>query len=430
MKKNIISIIMVVCGWASFAQPQVDYIQTVSGRDQDKNYRTAVYEALVQALSKVKGMTVEDSREVARDSLNQLKTTKQGEDSVTETSESFKHNAVKNTKGRVKSWEIVSENRDAVTGEWDVVVTAKVFGQYDLGIPANTRRRMIVMPFRSLTTSPLSVFGRDISVVSTTCETIARQLSEDITQTRRFTMLERDFDKEIQAELNRINLENASSDDLGRLKQLLVTDYMVVGTVKMFSSSAPVYNKYTGRTSMPDSPFLEVKYKVILVPTGQLKWADTVVVPYSACRGNDVDVAISTGMAVASSKICHQIVDNIYPVRVTEKTTFELVLNMGGKNMLVGQIYDVFRLVREVVNVANEEETLGASEEKVATIRITRVTPKMSYAVGVDGTPINNIEIGSIVRRAASSGDMGGAAGLVSPVQTSPDGTVKVPWKK
>ena len=427
--KKILLLVLAACSLASFAQlQQANSIKTVHGRGRNADYRTAVYEALVQAMSQVQGVSLQDSRDAAMDSLKQLKSTKQGDDNIDELRESLKQNVSAKTKGRVLSYEITSEKHDEAMGLWYIELDAKVPGQYTVGLPADNRRRMVVMPFRSLT-DKVNVFGQTFQL-GPACETIAAALNENLTQTRRFTMLDRAFNAETQAELSRLNLENASAGDFGRFQQLLVTDYMVIGTVKMYSSPAASYNQWTGVTTQNDGPFIEVSYRVILVPTSQLKWAGTVIVPYSSCRGDSVDTAIASGMSVVAQEVCHDIVNNIYPMRVTAKTTFELVLNQGGKNVRAGEVFDVFRQGEAIIDVTSGE-TLGAPEEKIATIQVTRVDPKMSYAVVAEGTPLDQIPVGAVVRR--PKGPVGAPpppAGAVTPVQVSPGGTVTPPWKR
>ena len=385
MKKTILSS-LVAFGLVAFAQiQQANSIQTVHGRGRNADYRTAVYEALVQAASQVQGVSLQDSRDAFMDSTAQLRKTKSGDSDVSEVRESLKQNVSAKTKGRVLSYEITQERLDA-----------KVPGQYTVGLPADNRRRMVVMPFRSLT-DKVNVFGQTLQV-GTTCETIAAALNENLVQTRRFTMLDRAFNAETTAELSRLNLENASAGDFGRFQQLLVTDYMVIGTVKMYPSPSASYNQWTGVTTANDGPFLEIAYRVILVPTSQLKWAGTIIVPYSACRGDSIDTALASGMSVAAQEVCHDIVNNIYPMRVTAKTTYELVLNQGGKNVRAGEVFDVFRQGEAIIDVTSGE-TLGAPEEQIARIQVTRVDPKMSYAIVVEGTPLDQIPVGAVVRR-------------------------------
>ena len=428
MKKTLLSI-LAACGLAASAQiQQSNSIQTVVGSGRNSDYRTAVYEALVQAASQVQGVSLQDARDAFLDSTMQLKKTKSDNSDVSELRESLKQTVSAKTKGRVLSYRVMAEKYMTEMGLWFIELEAKVPGQYTVGLPPDNRRRMVVMPFRSLT-DKVNVFGQTLQV-GTTCETIADKLNENLTQTRRFTMLDRAFNAETSAELSRLNLENASAGDLGRFQQLLVTDYMVIGSVKMYSSPGTSYNQWTGVTAQNDGPFLEVSYRVILVPTSQLKWAGTIIVPYSACRADSVDTALASGMSVAAQEVCHDIVNNIYPTRVTGKTTFELVLNQGGTSVREGEMLDVFRQGEVIVDVTSGEP-LGAPEEKIATIQVTRSDPKMSYAVVLDGTPLDGIPVGSVVRRPKGPAGPGAApAGAVSPVQVSPGGTVTPPWKR
>ncbi len=427
MKKTVMSFAAALCA-AAFAQlQQSNSIKTAHGRGRNADYRTAVYEALVQAASQVQGVSLQDSRDAFMDSTAQLRKTNAGESDISEIRESLKQTVSAKTSGRVLSYETTEERFDKETNLWYIELDAKIPGQYVVGPHPDNRRRLVVMPFRVLT-GKVNIFGQE-AVPAPSCEEFARRLNENLTQTRRFTMLDREFNSETQAELDRLNLENASAGDFGRFQQLLVTDYMVIGNVRFYDSPAAVQNPYTGTASMPDGPFLEVGYKVILVPTTQLKWAGTVVVPYSAAGGTSPDAALQGAYTAAAQEVCHEIIDNIYPPRITAKTTFELVLNQGGKNFAPGQVLDVFRRGEEILDVASGE-TLGAPEELIARIRITRVTPKMSYAVVAEGTPIDQIEIGSVVRRPQAVGSFGEEPGATSPVQVSPAGTVAPPWKK
>ena len=427
MKKGII-LALAACGLAAFAQiQQSNSIQTVIGSGRNADYRTAVYEALVQAASQVQGVSLQDARDAFMDSSAQVKTTKADNSDVSEIRASLKQSVSAKTKGRVLSYRVTAEKFVKEMGMWFIELEAKVPGQYTVGLPPDNRRRMVVVPFRSLT-EKVDVFGQTIQP-GARCEEIAARLNENLTQTRRFTMLDRAFDADTQAELSRLNHDNAFAGDAGRSQQLLVSDYMVTGTVKMYSSPAASYNQWTGTTSASDGPFLEIAYRVILVPTSQLKWAGTVIVPYSACRGDSVDTAIASGMSVAAQEVCHDIVNNIYPMRVTAKTTFELVLNQGGVNIREGDFFDVFQQGETVTDVSSGEP-LGAPEEKIAAIRVTRVDPKMSYAVVAEGTPLAQIPVGAVVRRPKTAFGAAQPAGSVTPVQVGPSGTVTPPWKR
>ena len=124
--------------------------------------------------------------------------------------------------------------------------------------------------------------------------------------------------------------------------------------------------------------------------------------PYSSAGGATADAVISSACIAASSDVCREIIDNIYPMCVTTKTAHELVLNQGEKSVSEGDVFDVYRQSKALTDIATGE-TLNAPEEMIARICVTRVTPRMSYAVVVEGTPVENIEVGAVVRRSRVS---------------------------
>ncbi len=411
---------------------QVTTVETARGKGRNADYRAAIYDALSQAMSQVGGMSLQESRETLLDALQASQaSTLVSTTSVSEVSEALKQSVSVATKGRVQSYKVLSEEFDQTTGQWVVEVEAKFPGKYIVGRDPNNLRRMVVMPFRYVGSETVSVYGTAVKP-SPNSEEIARRLNEDLAQTRRFTMLDREFNSEIQNELSRLYMDNASSGDMGRFNQLLVTDYMVIGSVRMYSSPTPVSNQYTGRTTVADGSFIEVSYRILLVPTSQLKWANTVKIPYSACAGGSVEEMLSTGMTVVAKQISDEIIANIYPMRVTAKNAFELVFNQGGKSVRAGQVFDIFNAGEAIIDVTTGE-SLGAEETMIARAQITRITPKMSYAVVIEGTPLEQIPIGAIARPTArddAPAYQSATPSVASPVKVAPGGTVVAPWAR
>ena len=426
MKRTVFALAAALAA-AAFGQELQNSIQTVIGSGRNADYRTAIYEALVQAASQVQGVSLQDSRDAFMDSGVNVKTTRGEKTDTSEIRESLRQSVSAVTKGRVLNFRITAETYNTEMSMWFIELEAKVPGQYTVGLPEGNRRRMTVMPFR-VVNSPVRIDGVKTEL-GAECAEIAEKLNQALVQTRRFTMLERENLGLVEAELARLNDPNAFAGDAARSQQLLVTDYLVTGTVKAFErDSTPVVNPYTGTATVPDGPALEVNYRVILAPTAQLKWAGSVVIPYSECAAGSADETLGLAYAAAARRVCGEIIENIYPMRVTGKTTYELVLNQGGTNVREGEAYDVLAENEEIEDVYSGE-SLGAVEEMVARVRITRVTPKMSYAVVVEGTPLESIEIGSVVR-APRGGAYGVApAGQSSPVKVSAGGTVAPPWR-
>lgn len=425
MGKFVLGMLLVAAG-AVFAVQQAAPIKVVHGRGRNADYRTAVNEALVQAMSQVEGVSLQDSRDSMLDSLIQAKRTNGENVDVNEVRQTLQQKVQATTKGRVLSYDITSERYDKDLAMWYIEVDARVPGQYVVGNNPDNKRRMVVLPFR-FTGGEATAFGQKIAGAARV-EELARKINENLTQTRRFTMLDRDFSAETKAEVDRIYLDNASARDSGRLNQMLATDYVVIGTVKVFDAPQATVNQYTGMANANDGPFFEIMYRVILAPTTQLKWMSTVVVPYSAAPGSSMPEMIANAFSYAGRVITEEIIANIYPVRVTAKTQFELVLNQGGKNIRQGDAFEVFQESAPVTDVTTGE-SLGGVEEMIAKIVVTRVTPKMSYAQVVEGTPLASIPIGAVVRRPSAVYVQGAAGGAASPVKTTSGGVIP-PWKK
>lgn len=425
--KNIVLLVMVAACTTLCAE---EAFKTVHGRGRNAVYGEAVNEALAQAMGQVQGAAVQYVKSSLDDYMLRVRQNANGNtNDVDEVRQALKQTAKVDAKGYIASYDITQEIYNKDMGLWFIDVDAKVPGQYKLE-PSNNRRRMVVIPFRSTVNNEVEVYGRKL-VIRERSEEIARRLNDRLTQTRRFSMLDREFTEDTDAELSRLNMDNASPSDIVRRYQKLVTDYMVVGTFRIYDSPKAVHNQFTGTSSIGDGPFLEVSYRVLIVPTSQLKWANTVTIPYSACAGTDVKEILAQGMEIAARTVANEIIDNIHPVRVTGKTAFELVLNQGGDNFSMGETLLAFRAGEPVIDVASGEP-LGQAEEQIAQLRISRVTPQMSYAVWTAGTPLDKIPVGTIVRRPMNLVGGAGAppAGMGSAVEVRPDGSVVQPWLK
>ena len=207
MKGFFIGLVVCAFACAGIAQEQQNGVRTVHGRGRNADYRTAINEALVQAMSQVQGVSLQDSRDQLMDSLKQFRSSKSESDNIDEIRESMKQTVSAKTHGRVLSYELTEERYDKTVGLWYVELDARVPGQYQVGLAEGNRRRMIVMPFKALT-EKVSVYGQEMHSRQT-CESIARKLNENLTQTRRFTMLDRQFSEDVMAELSRLNYETA-----------------------------------------------------------------------------------------------------------------------------------------------------------------------------------------------------------------------------
>lgn len=350
-----------------------------------KTYREAIDDALVSALQQKKGVILSSELHTFMSDKGRVESkTGSSRESKTILEESISRDLKKGAKGDIDGYEVLSSEME--DGQHKVTVAVRFKKPYaeTVGLPHSNRRKMVVATFRPTG----ATFSRSGSALGTAdwARSLGQKLNEQLTQTRKFTMLERDFDTEIAAEMARISASDAAPGEAIKLNQKLGTDYLVVGTITFSDVAAPTVNPFTGETRMPASAtFAEVSYRVLLAPTGQLKWADTVRVDASAFAALDATQFITVSSEQAAAEICASILSAIYPFSVEGKTSSGLlVIGQGGKTVFVGERLTVFTL-GEKVRDSRTGEVLDRIEDEIGTVEIVRVQEKLSYAKVLSG---------------------------------------------
>ncbi|MBQ7188847.1 MAG: hypothetical protein IJR99_05465 [Kiritimatiellae bacterium] len=374
----------------AFAQNEGS-IQTVAVEGTGNSAEEAVAVAVQKAVMSKCGMNVNIQK--------RSQITTQQESSSFSISDSLKQQMALDAKGVIQGFDVVSCERNPQSGKWESTVSVRIYGQYIVGNDPNLRRRMAISPFM---TKQKTVFvaGKEFQT-GVLLDMLQNSLAEQLTQTRKFTMLDRKYDTEVQAELARISGPNASQQDFGRLNQLLATDYLLCAEVTFMETPTGVLNPFTGQnTAAPNAPVCSVSYRVLLAPTGQLKWADTITIDSAlAAGGRSADESAQVLMQLAASDIADGMMSNILPFLVADvdKGTGMIVLNQGGKSLSPGETMVVYTFGKEILDPMNGE-SLGKMEIPLGTIQITKVLPKVSYANLLSGD-IGTIQIGCCVRR-------------------------------
>jgi len=374
-------------------------------------YRAAVNEALVAALEQHDGISV-STVEIAKAGESSESTAGRvngvlDERTKTSLNDSIAKDMLKWAKGKIKTYEVVSDTME--NGKYRVEVAAHFAGKYTIGLPESNRRRLVVANFRPETGDSIRWMGQAESSAMWV-STLADKLNERLTQTRKFTMLDRKFDAEVTAELAKLSQANAAPADAVRANQRLSTDYLVTGSVKFFTVAPPAANPLTGQVMPSGSqPFCEVTYRVLLAPTGQLKWTDSVMLDAANFPASSIGIfAIATADA-AAMQIADGIMSNLLPFEVVGKNgAGEIIIGEGGKSLAPGERFTVYALGEEVTDTRTGE-VLDQLETPIGDVEIVRVAAKVSYA-RVLGGDAEKMVIGSRLRRAP----------MPSPAQTAP----------
>ena len=275
--------------------------ETVMATGIGSTYRSAVNEALVTALEMRQGVTFSSTEKSEILSSATSVSSSSGDEDKAVVNDAIKKSMEKWANGKISGYEVVSDEFDAQTKKYRVQLVVHMPGRYVVGLDPDNRKRMAIVEFRPWG-QQFSWYGQTGSTVDWV-KTLGDKLNVRFTKTRRFTMLDRKFDAEIDAELARLDGANASlRDAAARKAQKLGTDYLVTGEVRFYPVAAPAVNPLTGQ-AMPVSSqlFAEVTYRVLLAPTGQLKFTDTVKIDAASFAAGSVGEfsALTTDAAAA-----------------------------------------------------------------------------------------------------------------------------------
>ena len=319
--------------------------------------KAAIDSALVEAVSQVNGA------EIASKTKRQL--TEVVNDDDVKSSEAFNQEVSTITNGLIKNWKILSES---VEGNNHLVKLSVNISKFKKSVQTD-RLRLAVVPFRAADSVKVN------QTVSKFEGAITSQLENYLTQTRRFALIDRSFLDEQTKELNLIAAGSTTSmsvDEIVKLGNRLGTDYLIVGRIEKANS---VVSEKKSKVSDTVKKYLTSKARLTIrlidVATTQIKFADT----YEKTSGTSIEkladkLAIEIGQIVLSS---------VYPIRIVNASSSQVVLGQGGKTVKSGDFFKVYQLGNKLIDPYTKE-SLGREEIEVAVIQINNVKSKTSDA--------------------------------------------------
>ncbi|MBC8472314.1 MAG: hypothetical protein H8D56_22870 [Planctomycetes bacterium] len=334
--------------------------------------------------------------------------------------------------GWVKSYEVIDEQKiDDRT--YEVTIKAWV---YDYEDPEQTNRlKLAVMPIQTLYDSYR--FGNYVPSGVEMSLKLSQQLSAGITGTNKFAVLDREYINEFARNRNILISDDSPIEEKARLGQVLGADYMMVGTISNAGLKIKERaSRAIGRAIREYEVDYVFDYRLIAAPTRQVKLADTVNIALEEdqvrvlvkrWRPEDLDYRemVDNLTARVAKEVIDSIIDRLYPIRIASKNiTGQLIINQGSKRISKGSVLDVFVQGEEIIDV-DTKESLGRTENHIATIEIEKVTPTISYARLVKGD-LDKVSVGLICRLKKVELEMPerGKSGI----RRTPQGGVKLPF--
>lgn len=359
---------------------QITY-KEVEAEGNGKSLGEAVTNALVEAVGMVNGRSIESQR-----SLKQVEATANVNGSEAYFSSEAFMSAVKSaTKGTVAEYRIISKSEEA--GKRVVVVRAKI-AKLKLSASAN-RKRIAVFPLR--TGKKAFRIGSILGDKERISRLFSQGISTNLVQSRRFTVLDREYLSEQLAEKANIILGDVKTEEMARLGQELAADMILVGTVEDFGvETKTIRMQISNRTVTTQQAFVNFGYRILDVATKQIKFADVMELKLdpselqAASRLGGQGALESAICRLASEKISVKILEAIYPVVIVSARGEYLTLGQGGNNLQKGDKMEIFYYGDPIIDPYTKE-SLGREEIPIGLIEITRVNSKTSSARYVDG---------------------------------------------
>ena len=334
--------------------------------------QSAIDRALTEAMGRVNGRSIES--EVLSKTSETLSVKNQTEEYLSSTE--YQDEIKSKTKGVVESYNLISSEQ-LEKNVYKVVLSVSVI-KFKASKSAN-RKRIAVLPLRAregcCRVGTTNINGQSFS------EELTAAISSYLVQTRKFTVLDRQYESETNTEQDRLSSDDVPITELAKLGQELVADYVLVGTINnLFLREQQRQMSTVDRTITTIAGNAAVSYRIIDVPTGQIKFSQTL---NKSLNGkvksitDPVQGALDT-VSIVANDVGLKILETAYPFIVEKIEGENIVIGVGGDIIQVGQRYRLIQYGKKIVD-SYTKESLGRKENILGMVEITEVTPKMSY---------------------------------------------------
>ena len=293
------------------------------------------------------------------------------EDKKPEYSQSYIKELIDETKGGIKSYEILKKTKDK-NGWHQVKVKAEV-AFFELPQEA-MRTRIAVFPFRLYEIqSDKDRFQRLLDL----------NINDYLVQTKKFTMLDRTFIEEVAKEQKTILDGKTPAIEMAKIGNEISADFILVGSVEDFSIEEKVTKILSSDQEIKKNVAnIYLSYRLLDVATKQINNSNTLElqIPIKESAKKADMKAISE----VSTILGEEILFSVYPVLIEKISSGEIYLGQGGKQFKKGQQYEVFEKGDKIID-SYTNEVIGNVETSVGIIEISSVSSGYSKAKYLGG---------------------------------------------
>ncbi|SFM98247.1 Curli production assembly/transport component CsgG [Marinobacter pelagius] len=381
MVRLMIAIVMVLLPGISLAATETRTVHAeATGIDREQ----AIFNALGDAVRQVRGAQISASRQVQSALSRMSVRTGDGREASLEIQKGSSSKTSVSAEGLISGYRVLSVS-NAQGGGKLARLTVDVPVYRSPGNPDDGRWRMAVYPVWSA--RPFYEVGNVRLSREEVSDRMTQAITEALVQSRRFAMLSRDKEHAINAERLRMAGDDVPVEEKAMLGNELGAEYLVTAQVTDLTLGIEeTVSGLTGERSRKQTGALVLEARVLVPATGAIVWTHTFNLQpeHLGLEIDDTRGGIQSLFERAGQEVALSVIDVVWPPLVEGLQGEELIINMGGELMKKGQRWEVFSLGNSVQN-SHTGQKLGRSEALVATVEVTRSTPKMAYARIVEG---------------------------------------------
>ena len=378
--------------------------KTVTVSAAGLSYEEALNNAFAEAIAMVNGKNIQTktiiqvlsgdplSKEIAQDKkqvgfladlLSQFnkpekkekpKDEKKNPDKV-EYSQNYLKEIIDETKGGIKSYEIIKKDTDK-NGWHNVKLKAEV-AFFDLPKEA-MRVRMAIFPFKLYDVEgDKSRFNRLID----------QNINDYFVQTKKFTMLDRTYIEEVAKEQSTILDGKTPAVEMAKIGNEISADFILVGSVENFNITEKVKKILSSDMEIKKKEAnIYMSYRLLDVATKQISYSNTIEYKLTLTENSkkpDIEIISKT-----SKILGEEILFSIYPVLVEKIVNGEIYLGQGGNQFQKSDQYELFEKGEKIID-SYTNEVIGNVETSLGLIEITSVST--GYSKGKMLSKENNL---------------------------------------
>lgn len=294
----------------------------------------------------------------------------------------FAEQIIQRSKGAITEFKVIeSGGPDAKNGNYTVTIEARIS---KFKAPADAGKIKIVVAPLKTSKATFNIAGEQVPAKDVLAA-IRQQIIDALSQTGRFSILDREFAADVASEVDMIATGQTPNADFSKLGQALSADLIWIGVVNDINYTKHVRKLQTSdRELVSFSGGWSMSQRLINVTTKQITVSTTL-------EGKAPDVAPTTLGAQANApeilrgmksaivnKATEAIVLRTFPISVVERDGSTVVLSQGGKALSQDARFRIFLQGKELKD-PQTGQSLGNMESLCCDVVIERVTPTLSY---------------------------------------------------